>query len=74
VKRWYAEIADLRAKDPLVVLMRDHAGEYKSEEIMEFLNPKGVLSCFSTKRTMAEWISRSNNQLNHDDCEPMLDS
>ena len=30
VKRWYADIADLRAKHKLVVLMRDNAGEYKS--------------------------------------------
>ena len=41
-KRWYAYIANLRAKHKLVVLMRDSAGEYKSEEIMQFLNSKGV--------------------------------
>jgi hypothetical protein len=42
VKRWYANIADLRAKHELVVLMRDNAGEYKSEEIMQFLDSKRV--------------------------------
>ena len=30
VKRWYGNIADLRAKHKLVVLMRDNAGGYKS--------------------------------------------
>ncbi len=34
VKRWYADIVDLRAKHKLVILMRDNAGEYKSEEIV----------------------------------------
>ena len=42
VKRWYADIADLRAKHKLVVLMRDNDCEYKSEEIMQYLDSKGV--------------------------------
>ena len=42
VKRWYSDIADLRAKNKLVVLMRDNAGEYKSEEIMQVLDSKGI--------------------------------
>ncbi len=33
VKRWYADIAALRAKHHLVVLMLDNACKYKSEEI-----------------------------------------
>ena len=32
-KRWMAETADLREKYPLFVVMRDNAGENKSEEI-----------------------------------------
>ncbi len=42
VKRSYVNIADLRAKHKLVVLMRDNASEYKSEEIIHFLYSKGV--------------------------------
>ena len=42
VKRWHCAIADLRAKHELVVLLRDNAGEYKSEEIMQFLDSKGI--------------------------------
>jgi hypothetical protein len=64
VKRWYSYIADLRAKHKLVVLMRDNAGEYKSEEIMQFLDSKGIRTSKSfqhTKRTMAEWFGRSND-------------
>ena len=38
VRRWYNNIADLRAKHKFVVLMRDNANEYKSEEIMQFLD------------------------------------
>ena len=40
VKRWYADIAALRAKHHLVVLMLDNACEYKSEEIMQFLDSR----------------------------------
>ena len=65
VKRWFGDIADLRAKHKLVVLTRDNAGEYKFEEIMQYLNSKGIKSHFSceiqiqhTKKTMAEWSGR----------------
>ena len=37
LRKWYSDIADLRAKHKLVLLMRDHASEYKSEEMMQFL-------------------------------------
>ncbi len=50
VKRWYTNIADLRAKHKLVSFMRDNACEYKSEEIMKFLNLKGVRIHFSTPK------------------------
>ncbi len=36
VKQWYSNIADLRARQKLVVVMRDNAGENKSQEIPEF--------------------------------------
>ena len=50
VKRWYCDIADLRVKHKLVVLMRDNAGEYKPEETMQFLDSKGIRSHFSTPK------------------------
>ncbi len=50
VTRWYADIAYLRAKRKLVVLMLDNAGEYISEEIMQFLDSKGVQSHSSTPK------------------------
>ena len=46
VKRWLGDIADLRAKHKLVVSMRDNAGDYKSGEIMQFLDSKGIRSHF----------------------------
>jgi len=43
VKKWYANITDLRAKHKLIVLMRDNVGE-------QFLDSKGVQSHFSTPK------------------------
>ncbi len=40
MKRWYTNIEDLRAKHKLVVLMQYNAGEYESDEIMQFLELK----------------------------------
>jgi hypothetical protein len=48
VKQWYAEIADLREKYQLLVVMRDFAGENMSQEIQDFFTDKGVKSYFST--------------------------
>ncbi len=45
---WYSDIADLRTEHKLVVLMRDNAFEYKSEEMVQFLESKGICSHFST--------------------------
>ena len=51
LRTWYADIADLRTKHKLVVvLMRDNASEYKSEEMMQFLESRGVRSHFSTPK------------------------
>ena len=38
VKWWYGDIADLRQKHTLVVVMRDNAGEDKSRDIMEYFD------------------------------------
>ena len=48
VKQWYAEMADLREKYQLLVVMRDFAGENMSHEIQEVFTDKGVKSYFST--------------------------
>ena len=48
VKKWYSDIADLRQKHKLVVVMRDNAGENKSHEIIEYFESIGVKNYFST--------------------------
>ena len=50
LRKWYSDIADLRTKHKLVVLMRDNASEYKSEEVMQFLEETGIHSHFSTPK------------------------
>ena len=50
LRRCYSGIADLRTKHKLVVLMRDNASEYKSEEMMQFLESNGIRSHFSTPK------------------------
>ena len=52
LRTWYADTADLRTKHKVVVLMRDNAFEYKSEEMMQFLESKGlgIRSHFSTPK------------------------
>ena len=47
---WYSDIADLRTKYKLVVLIRDNASEYESEEMMQFLESKGIRRHFSTPK------------------------
>ena len=49
-RSWYSDIADLRTTYKLVVLMLDNASEYKSEEMMQFLESKGNRSHFSTPK------------------------
>jgi hypothetical protein len=48
MQKWYGDIADLRQKHTLVVVMRDSAGENESKEIMEFFDSVGVGNHFST--------------------------
>ena len=47
VKKWYSDIADLRLKHKLVVVMRDNAGENKSQAIIDFFESVGVKNYFS---------------------------
>ena len=47
-KRWMAEIGDLREKYPLRVVMRDNAGENKSNALREYFTSMGVENYFST--------------------------
>ena len=47
-QRWMAEIAELREKYPLLVVMRDNAGEVKSKELSEYFTSMGVENYYST--------------------------
>ncbi len=47
VKRWYSDIADLRARHKLIVFVRDNASENKSKDIKEYFESVGL--CGSTK-------------------------
>ena len=49
-RTWYADTADLRIKHKVGVLMRYNASEYKSEEMMQSLESRGVRSHFSTPK------------------------
>ena len=58
VKKWYSDIAILRQKHKLLVVMRDNTGEDKSQEVVD------LLQYFT--RAMAEWTSGSSNQFSND--------
>jgi hypothetical protein len=47
-QRWMAEIAELREKYPLLVVMRDNAEENKSKELSDYFTSMGVESYYST--------------------------
>jgi hypothetical protein len=47
-KRWFAEIADLRAKFPLLMVVRDNSGENLLKELNEFFIGNRVKNYFST--------------------------
>ena len=49
LRTWYAGIADLRNKHKLVVLMQDNASEYKYEDMMQFLESRGIRGHFRTQ-------------------------
>ena len=71
-KRWMAEIADLLEKYPLLVVMRDNAGENKSAELKDYFTSMGVENYFSTSydslRAVAGWFGLSCNQVYVDPC------
>jgi hypothetical protein len=46
VKKWFSDIADLRQKHKLVIVMQDNAGENKSEEIIDSFESVGVKNYF----------------------------
>ncbi len=48
IKKWYSDIADIGHKHDLVVVMRENAGENKSQKIMEFIQSTGARNHFST--------------------------
>ena len=48
VKKWYSDIAILRQKHKLLVVMRDNAGENKSQEVVGFFKSMGVKKYYST--------------------------
>ena len=48
VKKWYSDIAVLRQKHKLLVVMRDNAGENKSQEIVDFFESMGIKNYYRT--------------------------
>ncbi len=65
VKRWYSDIADLRTKHRLVVVVHNNhdASENKSQEVKEFLESKGIRNHFSTARE--QWQNRPAESTNN---------
>jgi hypothetical protein len=53
VKKWFSDIADLRQKHRLVIVVRANAGENRSQEIIDFFESVGVKNDFSTAH--AQW-------------------
>ncbi len=48
VKRWFAEIANLREKYPLLMVVRDNSWENKSKDLCDFFTDHGVKNYYST--------------------------
>ena len=47
-KQWFAEIADIREKFPLLAVLRDNSGEITSKELNDFFMENGVKNYFNT--------------------------
>ena len=47
-KRWFAEIAEIRERYPLLMVMRDNSGENTSQELNDFFTDNGVKNYYST--------------------------
>ncbi len=50
MQTWYSDIAHLQTKEKLVVLILDNTSDYKSEEMMQFLESKLIRIHFSTPK------------------------
>jgi hypothetical protein len=48
IKRWFAEIADVRINYPLIMVVRDNRGENTSKELSDFFTRRWVKNYFST--------------------------
>jgi hypothetical protein len=48
VQKWYSDIAELREKHTIYVVMRDNSGENKSQKICDFFESKGIQNYYST--------------------------
>jgi hypothetical protein len=48
VQKWYSDIAELREKHTIFVVMRDNSGENKSQKICDFFESKGIQNYYST--------------------------
>ncbi len=48
VKTWYSDIVKFRQKHKLVAMMRDNAGENKSQTVVDFFESLGVRNHYST--------------------------
>ncbi len=66
VKKWFSDIAVIKQKHKLVIVMRDNAGENKSQEIIDFFESVGVKLFQHCTWAMAEWTCQSSNQFYHD--------
>ena len=47
LKKWYCDIAPIRAKHALITLMRDNAGENRSQDVEDFIQSIHVQSRYS---------------------------
>ncbi len=54
VKKWFSDIADLRQKHKLVIVMRDNPGENKSQEIIDFFESVGVTNYWTGRSILVQ--------------------
>ena len=47
-KRWVAETADIQKDHPILVVVRDNAGENTSKELNDYFTERGIKNYFST--------------------------
>ena len=62
--RWVAETADIQKDHPILVVVRDNAGENTSKELNDYFTEHGIKNYYST-RAMAERASRSLCEFSH---------